>query len=86
VVISRVEGSEGGDGGGDGRGKGHRVSSSDGATELSAVDKFENIQREFLVICGVSNSARGLVEIEEGGPVSCEESVATGAEDGVLMG
>ena len=86
MVISRVEGSEGGDGGGHGRGEGHRVRSSDGAAELSAVDKFENIQREFLVIGCVSNSARGLVNLEEGGPVSCEESVATGAEDGVLMG
>jgi len=86
MVVSRVEGSEGGDSGGHGRGEGHCVRSSDSAAELSAVDKFENVEREFLVICCVSNSARGLVDLEEGSPVSCEESVATGAEDGVLMG
>jgi hypothetical protein len=45
MVISRVEGSEGGDSGGDGRSEGHRVRSSDGAAELAAVDKFKNIQR-----------------------------------------
>jgi hypothetical protein len=64
MVIRRVEVSEGGDSGGDlggdGRGEGHRVRSSDGAAELSAVDKFEDIQREFLVICCVSNSAADL--------------------------
>jgi len=86
MVVRRVEGSEGGDSGGDGRGEGHRVRSSDGTAELSAVDKFKDIQREFFVICCVSNSARGLVNLEEGSPVSCKESVATGAEDGVLMG
>ena len=56
MVIRGVEGSKGRDGRGNGRGEGHRVSSGHGSAELPAVNKGQDIERKFLIICLVGDS------------------------------
>jgi hypothetical protein len=56
MVIRGVEGSKGRDGRGNGCGEGHRVSSGHGSAKLPAVNKGQDIERKFLIICLVGDS------------------------------